>query len=372
MNDTKEIKLTCFGCGCELQNFNPSLTGYTPKPINKNGAVLCQRCYRLQHYGETRDEVVALPNYKEIFSKSMKKNNLIVYVVDLFAFESSVVHEIHPFIKENPLIVVANKRDVLPKSVSDDKLKEFVFNRLKEEGINPKEVLIASAYKNYNIDEIIECLEKNRSGKDVYIIGASSVGKSSLINALLKVYKNETKNLISTSPYPGTTVSTITVPLDSKTKLCDTPGIVVSSSIFAAVDQKAMKYIIPRNEIKPRTFQIGAKQSLLIGGLCRFDFISGKKTGFTVYCSNDVQIERTKLDKANKTFESLIASEKIKPISANCTKMEQLERHTFLLPQKRVDIYISGYAWVNMEGKGQEIEVWAPSGVDVVLRDCKI
>ena len=332
--ETKEVKLTCFGCGCELQNTNPSLTGYTPKPIGKDGTVLCQRCYRLQHYGETKEEAVVMPNYKEIFSKSMKKHNLIIYVVDLFAFESSIVRDVHPFIKDNPILVVANKRDVLPKSVDDNKLKQFVF--------------------------------------DVYMIGASSVGKSSLINALLKIYKNETKTMISTSPYPGTTVDTISVPLDNKTKLFDTPGVIVPSSIFASVETNAMKYIIPRTEIKPKTFQLNSKQSLIVGGIARFDFEKTGKTNCTLYVSNEVDVHRCKLSKANSVFESLVSKENIHPISASINSIEKLERHEVVLPETKVDIYISGYCWLSLEGKNQTIVIWAPSGVDVVVRQCKI
>ena len=370
--ETKEVKLTCFGCGCELQNTNPSLTGYTPKPIGKDGTVLCQRCYRLQHYGETKEEAVVMPNYKEIFSKSMKKHNLIIYVVDLFAFESSIVRDVHPFIKDNPILVVANKRDVLPKSVDDNKLKQFVFDRLAEEGIYPKEVAIGSAYKNYNIEEILQFVLDNRDGKDVYIIGASSVGKSSLINALLKIYKNETKTMISTSPYPGTTVDTISVPLDNKTKLFDTPGVIVPSSIFASVETNAMKYIIPRTEIKPKTFQLNSKQSLIVGGIARFDFEKTGKTNCTLYVSNEVDVHRCKLSKANSVFESLVSKENIHPISASINSIEKLERHEVVLPETKVDIYISGYCWLSLEGKNQTIVIWAPSGVDVVVRQCKI
>ena len=43
--------IRCFGCGCELQNHDPLQTGYTPKILDGDGTVLCQRCYRLQHYG---------------------------------------------------------------------------------------------------------------------------------------------------------------------------------------------------------------------------------------------------------------------------------------------------------------------------------
>ena len=47
-----EIKLRCFGCGAIIQNENPRMTGFLPRSVLENETPLCQRCYRLQHYGE--------------------------------------------------------------------------------------------------------------------------------------------------------------------------------------------------------------------------------------------------------------------------------------------------------------------------------
>jgi ribosome biogenesis GTPase YqeH len=366
---------TCFGCGVPLQNENPGATGYVPKMLGENGQehYLCQRCYRLQHYGETREEEVALPDYKEIFSNAIKKKCLIIYVVDLFAFECSIIKDLSPFIKDNPILVVANKRDIMPKSIDDDKLRQFVYARFKLEGIDIEDVIVSSAYKNYNIEEIIEAMKALKNGKDIYIVGASSVGKSSLINVLLKNIKNETRDLITTSPYPGTTVATITIPLDNKSKIYDTPGMVSRDSVFAAFDKSVLKYTIPRTEIKPITFQLNDKQSIFIGGVSRFDFVEGKKTGFTFYASSNVELHRTKLEKADAIFEKLISTGKIKPVSAALKGPQDFVRHEMNLPNdKKVDIVISGLAWISVKGTGQKVSVLAPAGVSVTIRDPKI
>ena len=88
------VTYRCFGCGVELQNNEPSLTGYTPKPLGLTGNVLCQRCYRLQHYGFAEEEGLIKPDYKKILDKAIKKNNLFVYVVDVFNFEGSIIKEL--------------------------------------------------------------------------------------------------------------------------------------------------------------------------------------------------------------------------------------------------------------------------------------
>ena len=366
-----KIRFTCFGCGCELQNTDPTLTGYTPKPLD-NATILCQRCFRLQNYGDVRDDELLMPDYKKIFENVIKKKALILYVVDVFAVDSSMIRDLFPFIQNCPILVIANKRDILPKSINDEKIKEFIYKKFKQEGIEIKGIICSSAYKNYNIDEIIETSNRLRCGNDIYIVGASSVGKSSLINILLKNIKNETRDLISTSPYPGTTVATITIPLDHKSKIYDTPGIVPHNSMYHCMEKSVLKHIIPKSEIKPITYQLNDKQSVFIGGICRFDYEKGPKTGFTFYISNNVELHRTKLDRADQTFDSLVSQAKIKPISSSISSIAHLVKYEFVLPNDKVDIAILGLGWINVKGCSQKISVWAPEGVTILIREAQI
>jgi ribosome biogenesis GTPase YqeH len=367
--------IRCFGCGCELQNHDPLQTGYTPKILDGEGTVLCQRCYRLQHYGENRDDSIAEPDYANIFKNIIARKNLILYALDLFNFESSIIREVHPYIKNNPILIVANKRDILPKNVDDEKIKQFIYLRLKQEGIEPNGIIVTSAYKNYNFDEIYEAARALSNKKDIFIIGASSVGKSSIINTFLKNYKNASRNVITTSPYPGTTVATIRIPIDNYRMIIDTPGVLVKDSMHAKLEKAALKYIIPKTELRPITYQLSSKQSICLGGLARFDIIDGPKSGYTIYASRDLENLRCKLEKADSTFNNLVAKKKIKPTSYTITSVESLtgEENTYILPEgKKVDIVVSGLGWISCNGKGQKICVKAPRGVLVVIRDAMI
>lgn len=367
--------IRCFGCGCELQNHDPLQTGYTPKILDGDGTVLCQRCYRLQHYGENKDDFIAEPDYANIFKNINARKNLILYALDLFNFESSIIRVVHPYIKDNPILVVANKRDILPKAIDDDKLKEFIYQRLKQEGIEPQGIIVTSAYKNYNFDEIFEAGRALSNKKDIYIIGASSVGKSSIINTFLKNYKNASRNVITTSPYPGTTVATIRIPIDNYRMIIDTPGVLVKDSMQALLEKAALKYIIPRTEVRPITYQLSSKQSIILGGLARLDIIDGPKAGYTIYASRDLEIQRCKLEKADSTFNNLVSKKKIKPTSNTVTGVESLagEENVYVLPVgKKVDIVISGLGWVSVKGNGQTIVVRAPKGILTVVRDAMI
>lgn len=366
------VTLRCFGCGAVIQNTNPALTGFLPRQITSE-TPLCQRCYRLQHYGEDVPNPNFSAEYKKVMEEAKKTNSLIVYVVDLFAFESSLVFPVFDYLRSCPLVVIANKRDVLPKSVDDKKFIKFVNDRLNEYDIHPLDTIISSAYKNINIDEIISDINKYRKGKNVYFVGSASVGKSSLINSFLRVYKNETKTFISTSPYPGTTLDVIKVPLENKSYFYDTPGVLVEDSIFAHIDRNAMKYVFPRREINPRTFQVNSDQSIFIGGLARFNFVEGDKANFTFFLSNECDLHRTKLENSEKAFASLIESKSIKPVSSTIKGEDDLVAHEFELTNEPVDIAISGLAWVKCNApEGGKVVVYAPKGVLVGLRGCKI
>jgi ribosome biogenesis GTPase A len=132
------------------------------------------------------------------------------------------------------------------------------------------DLVIASPIE-INIDDVKAQIEAKRQGRNVYVIGRTSSGKSSLVNAYIKQFLNTTQMLITTSPFPGTTLRVIEIPLDESSHLYDTPGFVLDTSLVSQVEREVIRSIVPRTEIKPRTFQLMAKQSIIIGG-CPLDF----------------------------------------------------------------------------------------------------
>ena len=58
-----------------------------------------------------------------------------------------------------------------------------------------------------------------------YVVGVTNVGKSTLINKLIQSIGG-TKDVITTSQFPGTTLGQIDIPFDEESSLIDTPGII--------------------------------------------------------------------------------------------------------------------------------------------------
>ncbi len=366
------IKLYCFGCGAELQNDDPKLAGYIPKFLEKDAKYLCQRCFRLQHYGINNEDITYNKDYSKIIEQAYYQKALFVYVVDLFAFQSSIVMSLLEKLRGAKLLVIATKRDVIPSAVSDQKLINFVKNELLNLGIKPLEVMLSSGKNNYNIENIVAKANELRKGKNVYIFGAASVGKSSLVNAFFKIYSNQTNKMISTSYYPGTTLDVIKVPLNNNSYIFDTPGISLDSSIYSHIDKKLIKYITPNKEIKPLVFQLQANQSILIENLAKIDFINNEKTNITIFMSNYLTATRSKLENSNNAFNNMIINKQIKHVDRNVKSLDDLLLHEITLPNEACDIVISGLLWIKLKGKGENIRVYTLKGVEVNIRKCKI
>lgn len=271
----------CLGCGIDLQDENISLDGYTTSMEND----LCQRCFRLKNYGEYQVVSKSNKEYEEILKSIGKTKDLVLYVVDILNVLEDL-ESIREFIP-NKIILILNKRDVIPKSVKDSKIIDY----FKKKYSSFDDVLIISSEKNYNIDFLLKTIKYHQTSKNVYVVGNTNAGKSTLINKLIKNYSDNVQEL-TISPLPSTTLDTITIEINDYLTLIDTPGLVESSSFINYVDNNTLKKLNPRKEIKPRTYQLRKNQSLIINDLVRIDYVEGDKNSFTLYVSNDLKVKR--------------------------------------------------------------------------------
>lgn len=373
---TAEIRVKrCYGCGAILQDQDPNEIGYVPtEKFQSEDETLCERCYKLRHYSSFKKTAGLNIDFVTILDHAKEENALAIYVVNAFSIQASVLKGIGKYLPKDVLVVI-NKRDLLPKSYNDDYLLLQTKKALEEENIHPISILVtaASATKNYHIEELMKAVEENRHGKSVYFVGCYQVGKSSLINALLMNYSNMTSRTITTSPYPGTTLDVISIPLDDQSNMYDTPGMYNAESMISFVEPEIIKYVLPRNEIRPEMYMAKEGQSFLLANLARLDFVKGDKVNFTFYKSNDLSIERHKLNKADQGFNDLCVNEGLDTRTKKVTSIQDLEVHHFTtLEGKTNRINVNGLMFVEYNGKNQEIDVYAPKGVIVTLEDASL
>jgi 30S ribosome assembly GTPase len=375
MKDIRIIR-RCPGCGVILQSIDESLPGFVPlKHVERHEVVLCQRCFKLQHYGEDvgSKETFKFDDFYKIIDQAKKDNAVIIWVLDILNFETTLSSELLNQIVGLDVYFVATKRDLLPKSVNNQKLTAYISQFLKDHQFPFKGLLIASSKTSQALDELKDIIEQAIITRDIYVIGATSSGKSSLVNTYLKHFSNQTKKLITTSPFPGTTLRVIEIPLGENQVMYDTPGYIANHSLLAKVEKEVIKTIMPKVEIKPRHYRLGSKDSLSIGGLVRLDVLEGKKQSFSFYFANPVKMHRQQLERADQSFFTMIQKRHLVPTSKYFLNLKDFDPLEIKLEQQgRVDLAISGYGWISIPAVGQTLRLLVPKGVFVTKLPVKI
>ena len=362
-------EILCIGCGATIQTTDKTGLGFTPQSALEKGLetgeVYCQRCFRLRHYNEITDVQLTDDDFLKLLHEVGDSDALVVNVIDIFDFNGSVIPGLPRFVSGNDVLLVGNKKDILPKSVKPGKISQWLMERAHEEGLRPVDVVLTSAQNKHAIKEVIDKIEHYRKGRDVYVVGVTNVGKSTLINAIIQEITGD-QNVITTSRFPGTTLDKIEIPLDDGSYIYDTPGIIHRHQMAHYLTAKNLKYVSPKKEIKPKTYQLNPEQTLFLGGLGRFDFIAGEKQGFTAFFDNELKLHRTKLEGASDFYDKHLGTLLTPP---NCKEKEdfpKLVQHVFTIKDK-TDLVISGLGWIRVTGTAK-VAVWAPEGVAVVTR----
>lgn len=326
----------CLGCGVCLQDQNLLQEGYTTSLEND----FCQRCFKMKNYGEYQMVVKSNEEYLNILKAVSNTKDLVIYVTDLLNLEKDI--ENIRQILSNKIILVLNKRDIFDKSVKDSKLIKYLD---KDESIF-EEIIVVSTYKNYNTDYLLKRIKFYQTSSNVYVVGNTNAGKSSLINNLVENY-SELEPKLTMSSLPSTTLNTVTIKLDEHLTFIDTPGLIDNASILNFVDSNMIKKMSPKKMIKPKTYQLRKNQSIIIENLIRVDYVEGEKNSFTVFVSNELNVKR---------LLNLFNNDTLKDLS----------KKTFQVKYGQ-DLVIKGMGFIKIANKG-EIDVYINKDVDVYLR----
>ncbi len=212
--------IICIGCGAVLQSDDPQKAGYLPKSAlekaknEENTDVYCQRCFKLRHYNEIMPVDLNNDDFLALLNSLAEKKALIVNVVDLFDFSNSLLSSLKRFVGNNDFILVGNKFDLFPKNSKQSKIKDWMRQEANRMGLYPKDIFLVSAKKKLNLESLISYINDQSQDKDVYFVGTTNVGKSTLINAIIDMM-GDIQNLITTSRFPGTTLDQIEIPLEN-------------------------------------------------------------------------------------------------------------------------------------------------------------
>jgi hypothetical protein len=358
--------------------------------IEKQKPITCQRCFELTNYGNLVSSVdISAQDFYTKLHRLREKNALIVLVMDLFNVENSFIPRFEEIVgTENPVLIVGNKCDLLPHDAKFARievwLRQQVVKRMpklvhkqhdEEEnaldgilGHNTRSqirgVMLVSSKTGENVISLAHRIEKLRQGtRDVFIVGCTNVGKSTLINQLMSKFHskrlskekkqeiatrinsmseyerlihdlNYDKNFnssLTTSILPGTTLRTISFQLATqrndqiqRSHLFDTPGVINPELVFNYLSPKDWKLITPTHKLKPHHYRLRPKRSLFLGGLARIDYVSNNVPQeswniifFTLFASTKLPLHSTSIDKAQQVYEKHFGTSLLSPPLVN-------------------------------------------------------
>ncbi len=257
--DEEASSLHCAGCGAGLQTRNHRLPGFTPEQkitklentIHKDSdskaeiisdtkaePLICQRCFSLKHYNTALNISLKADDYLTHLSILTEKRALILLMIDVTDYPASVFPRISTLISPSSrVLIVANKTDLLPKNTTKRFWKDFEQTILTEAtsssltGCDVMGVRFISAMTGHGLEELCEEVTNSWGNRgDVYLLGCTNVGKSTLFNTLLSrlcgakpgqlsTTANMSAPMATISQWPGTTLGLLSFPLLSVGKI---------------------------------------------------------------------------------------------------------------------------------------------------------
>lgn len=248
----------CYGCGVSVQTDSPENAGYmqhaewSARASRKQWHLLkCERCKHLDH-GQLSAPMVAHDDFRKAVQQLNGIHAVVALIVDCTDLNGSLLGRIRSIVGSNPVYVIATKSDTIPdvalpgeknhkrKKSNDstaptldfESLEERIFSELQRKRYSVASVAAVSGKSGAGMARATGMLLKARKGRDIWVVGAANVGKSTFVKALLCAIREggdlsaPSRRLPTTSAMPGTTLGTVRVhTFEDDAKVIDTPGV---------------------------------------------------------------------------------------------------------------------------------------------------
>ena len=278
------IKKKCLGCGSILQSDNVNKEGFVKLSVYDKSSY-CERCFKIQHYGEY--SVLDKKVDTDGIIRNINSDNIasVAFLIDVLNINDNIKKYINRF-KNNKYILVT-KKDVLPKSLKEKKIISYI----KENVCDTDNIMCISSVKNYNIDKFLDKVNKD-GVRRLYIVGFTNSGKSTFMNHILTSLS--IKPTITTSSVPNTTASYITIQVNDRLTVVDTPGFIDNNAIYNFVDFGKISKYYPKKEISVKTFQLRSGYAIVVNNILRIENIGSKYTSLSFYMNDKLRYEKVK------------------------------------------------------------------------------
>ena len=373
--------------------------------------VICKRCHQLQNFGSveqklrpgwTDEPTLSQEQFRKLLFPLRQKKAVILALVDLFDFSGSVLPELDQIAGDNPVILAANKADLLPSEMGQTRAENWVRRELEYQQVKSianigGAVRLVSCKTGFGIPTMMEKARKlaDEMECDIYVVGAANAGKSTLVNYLLDEANrssnrekyggkrragnaNKWKGSLTTSPLPGTTLQFIKIDLGGGMSLYDTPGLLVPGCLTERLTPEELKIVVPKKQVEPITFRIAAGKCCLVGGLAKIELIGDCKPFlFTFFVANEIKLHMTDSARADEFTSNHVGKMLTPPLEPGPERLEEIgefEYHVLDIQgegwkQAAADITLRGLGWVAVTGAGSaKVRIGVPKGIGVTVR----
>ncbi|XP_074281850.1 putative nitric oxide synthase [Silene latifolia] len=394
---------SCYGCGAPLQTNEADAPGFVDldtyqlkKKHHQLRTVLCGRCKLLSHghmitavgghggYAGGKQFVTA-EQLRDKLSHLRHEKALIVKLVDIVDFSGSFLNRVRDLSGANPIILVVTKVDLLPKGTDMNCIGDWVVEATTKKKLNVISVHLTSSKSLVGITGVVSEIQKEKKGRDVYILGTANVGKSAFINAVLRLMADKDPVAAAAQKYkpiqsavPGTTLGPIQIDaFFGGGKLYDTPGVHLHHRQAAVVHTDDLPALAPQSRLKGRSFP-GSNQSseevislanglegfsIFWGGLVRVDVLKVLPcTRLTFYGPKALQLHVVPTKEADEFYKKEIGVLLTPPKGKlRAESWKGLESHRMLqlrfdeVEGPLCDVAISGLGWITIEPISKEL-----------------
>jgi len=361
--------MKCEGCGIEIQMEDPKKPGYIPENVLKekmenNQSLVCQRCFKLKHYNYLLP-ITINSDFSHEIDTILKDFKTVLWVVDVIDFEGTFRKEIAEKINGKNIFLIVNKIDLLPKSTPYTELKNWLFLRIKEMGLNIPDdhVRMVSVKTGMGIEKTKKLLLQKENEKAL-VVGVTNVGKSSFLNRLVG-------GEITVSAYSGTTLKVLKAKLpNTNLQLFDTPGIFTQDRLCDFFDIYTQVKMIPFKKIKIKTFTVNEKNVLFISGLLWMKVLKNGVNNLppiiTVFLPEEISAHRAKEERINDLLHN---REVLFPPYDKNFDFNQIEFEKEIVKiDKGNDIALPGVGWLSVKRGPLIAEISKPKEFRYLVR----
>jgi ribosome biogenesis GTPase A len=357
----------CRGCGTPLQTTNQNQPGFVPAELldrKSSSALICKRCYRIIHYGESS---TVQPDSGEILNnirKAISLSQLLVIMTD-FADLTGTLPVWSSFLGDKPYILAVNKIDLIPARGKYPEVAAYLHEYLRKlQWPKPVDVVLVSSVKGNGVEVLSKCLFKSVSPNDkIALLGVTNVGKSSLIKRILA---EDAAQAPTISKFPGTTMGLSNWSIfKGRNTIIDTPGMVSGDRLGDLVCPECASSLMPVSEIGQKLWGIKPGKGLIIDGVFAVENHSNNEAVFIAFGSPQANYHRTD----NAKIEGFLAEgpDWVNKVCKKCrTKLAWCQETVVIKPDH--DLAVAGLGWISLRGSETPIKFTLPKGVRWEIR----